>query len=117
MSLMQCSRFVLSNTPVGLVEALNSVEKLLADLGSLESLDIKKLEVAEAKFKVVNDTIVGELDREVEKLEKASKTQIETITKYELDLEPLRKKIEHVDDLFKSIPRSCLKPPPELEAG
>ena len=99
------------------MEALDSVEKLLADLGSLENLNLKKLEVAEAKFKVVNDTIVGDLDKEVEKLENASKTQLEIIAKYELDLEPLRKKIEHVDEQFKAIPRRCLKPLPELEAG
>ena len=98
------------------MEALDSVEKLLADLGSLENLDIKKLEVAEAKFKAVNDTIVGDLDKEVERLEKASKTQKATIAKYELDLEPLRKKVEHVDTLFKAIPRKCLKVPPPIES-
>lgn len=73
-----------------------------------------KLENAEKRFKVANYTINGKLDVELEQLKKASATQSNQIRQYELDLGPLEKEIKHVEDLYKALPRLCMKlvPPP-----
>ncbi len=97
------------------MKALDEVEKLALDLANLENIDMAKLEDAEKRFKIANDTISGGLDQEVERLQKMSNEQNSLITKYELDLEPLRKEIAHVNEIFERIPRKCLKEAPKIE--
>jgi len=93
-------------------KALDDVEKLLKDLLGMGTLNITKLENAEKRFKTANDTIVGRLDVELERLKKNSVLQSNQIKQYELDLGPLEKEIKHVEDIYKSLPRQCMKPAP-----
>ena len=92
-----------------LMKALDDVEKLITDLASLGKIDMAKLEDAEKRFKIANETIMGRLDREVENLKQISSTQEVVITQYELNLEPFRAEIKHVDAIYEAIPKRCMK--------
>ena len=104
--------FIVSATSADLTKALDDVEKLLQDLLGMGTLNITKLENAEKRFKIANDTIVGRLDVELEKLKEKSVSQLNQIKQYELDLGPLEKEIKHVEDIYKALPRKCMKPSP-----
>ena len=104
--------FIASATSADLNKALDDVEKLLKDLLGMGTLNITKLENAEKRFKTANDTIVGRLDVELERLKKNSVLQSNQIKQYQLDLGPLEKEIKHVEDIYKSLPRQCMKPAP-----
>ena len=95
-----------------MTKALDDVEKLLKDLLGMGTLDLATLENAEKRFKIANDTIVGKLDIELEAMKKTSESQLNQIIQYELDLGPLEKEIKHVEDLYKTLPRQCMKPTP-----
>ena len=95
-----------------LTKALDDVEMLIKDLLGMEKLDIAKLEEAERRFKVANNTIIGNLDVEFEKIKKSTGLQQKEIEKYELDLGPLEKEIQHVENLYKALPTQCMKPEP-----
>ena len=103
---------VISDFTADLTKALDDVENLLKDLLGMGKLDLATLENAERRFKIANDTIVGKLDVELERMKKASASQLDQINQYELDLGPLEKEIKHVEDLYKTLPRQCMKPAP-----
>ncbi len=101
----------------GLAKALDDIEKLILDLSNVDKINMTKLEDAEKRFKAADETILAGLDKEVEKSKKVLESQDTVISNYELDLEPLRKQIKHVNDIFDAIPRVCLKAPAKLEIG
>jgi len=98
-----------------LIKALDNVEDLMVLIDSLPEIDFQTLEDAEDRFKKAKEIIEGNIQDEIDLLEKKSIEQEQLIKQYELDLDPLRKQIQMNSELFEYIPKSCFRKQGGLE--
>lgn len=92
-----------------LTKSLEEVENLIESIGNLDNINIKELEAAEKRFADAKDNIENKISLEINLLQDKLVQQNNTITEYELDLDPLRKEIQMVHELFVYLPRKCFR--------
>lgn len=80
--------------------------------GTLETVDLKKLEEIEGTLNIAkNQMTENELDRKVSDLEKAAEKQASTIEEYNRDIETIVKDINNLEDIKKTLPSGCFNTP------
>jgi len=100
-----------------LTKTLEDVDQLIETIENLDEINLKELEEAERRFAAAKDTIDGAISAEIDLLQSKLVEQNNTITEYELDLGPLRKQVEFVNQLYLYLPKTCFRSPEGLEGN
>ena len=100
-----------------LTKSLQDVDKLIETIEGLDEINIKELEEAERRFAAAKDTIENVIEAEINFLENKLEEQNKTISEYELDLEPLRREVNFVNELYLYLPKTCFRSKEGLEGA
>ena len=100
-----------------LTKSLEEVDRLIETIENMDEINVKELEEAERRFASAKDVIEGAISVEIDLLQSKLSEQSKTIMKYELDLEPLRKQVNFVHQLYTYLPKTCFRSPEGLEGN
>jgi len=100
-----------------LTKSLQDVDKLIEVIENLDEINIKELEDAERRFAAAKDTIENVIEAEINLLQRKLEKQNSTITEYELDLEPLKREVNFVNQLYLYLPKTCFRSKEGLEGA
>ena len=100
-----------------LTKSLEEVDKLIETIENMDDINEEELKEAERRFAAAKDVIEGTISIEIDLLQSKLTEQSNTITEYELDLEPLRKQVEFVHELYLYLPKTCFRSPEGLEGN
>lgn len=100
-----------------LTESLEKVDKLIETIENMDDINEDELREAERRFEEAKDAIEGTISMEIDLLESKLKEQSDTIKNYELDLEPLRKQVDFVHQLYVYLPKTCFRSQEGLEGN
>lgn len=87
---------------------LNTINKLLGELGQLDNVDVNRLKEIERTLNDAKDQMKdSDLERKLADLEKAEKEQANAIITYQQDIEDILKDIKNLEDIKQTLPPGC----------
>lgn len=100
-----------------LTKSLEDVDKLIETIENMDDINEEELREAERRFADAKDVIENTIQMEIDLLQSKLVEQSNTIKDYELDLEPLRKQVDFVHELYVYLPKTCFRSPEGLEGN
>uniref|UniRef100_A0AAY5F267 Laminin subunit gamma-1 n=1 Tax=Electrophorus electricus TaxID=8005 RepID=A0AAY5F267_ELEEL len=91
---------------------LSAINDLLGQLGNIDKVDLSKLDQIDSSLKQAKDKMAGSnLDKKLKELNEMAKSQEDMISGYDQQIREIRKDIDNLNDIKKTLPDGCFNTP------